>query len=707
MDDGSGKFAPLTEDEIAASSKVGSGAPEREDGELVAPIPADAPEPPHLHLRWGKPSARWIYRDASGSVLQIVFRFDPPGGRKEFLPCTLWRHSAGLRWCWKGLPPPRPMYGLQRLAANPDALVIVCEGEKSADAAQLIFPDHVAVTSPGGSAAAAKADWGLLAGRWAVIWPDNDEPGAKYALEIAAILNGLGCEVTVIDAAALVAIDGGARGPDFEPIGWDAANAIAEWTDTAALRSTALGLASPYAVNEAVTGDAKPTPDGENISPELRPATTIAEIKSAATILNKDDIDGAKHLIEAGVFAKASRIEADQIIKALAKALGVPKAGVEELWRNAGYRAQIRNAPTEKDVATRREAERRECEAKRSAIYERCKNIATNPRLLIAMTDVVARLGVVAERGAILATYLTATSRLCRRRAISLLRRGAAASGKNHVADTVFNLIPEESIVPAIGGSPKALAYFGGVEAVDALKHKLIYIPEAAAIADRYGVESEFTTMLRVLISEGRIVYQTVQTQEDSAPVTVTVTKNGPIAVVITSARTNIEEEMMTRLMVVDADESDDQTRAIIESTLTEREHSVSADELEQWLDFQRWLELGGPYEVQIPFLSSIRRAHGDQKKAPLRYRRDIGNFITAIKASAIIHSAQRERDDHGRIVANLGDYEAAHAAFDRDMGSLYSVNVPDTIKAVVCAIEDMVKRERLKGQVDEGIPAR
>ena len=253
----------------------------------------------------------------------------------------------------------------------------------------------------------------------------------------------------------------------------------------------------------------------------------------------------------------------------------------------------------------------------------------------------------------------------------------------------MFKLIPPESIVAAVGGSPKSLAYYGGVDADDALKHKLIYIPEAAAIADRHGVESEFTTMLRVLISEGRIVYQTVQTQEDGPPITVTATKNGPIAVVITSARANIEEEMMTRLMVVDADESSDQTRAIIENTLTDRQDAVADGELSKWLDFQRWLELGGPYDVIIPFLSAIRQAHSDQARLPLRYRRDIANFLTAIKTSAIIHSAQRKRDERGRVVADLNDYDVAHAAFDRDMGGLYSVNVPDTIKAVVRAIED------------------
>jgi hypothetical protein len=513
----------------------------------------------------------------------------------------------------------------------------------------------------------------------------------------------VGCEVSVIDANALTAIDGGARGSNFEPIGWDAANALAEWADAEALRSAALRLAKPFAATETGAVEAKSPPDEENISVKLLGAATVPEIKSVAASLNKDDIEGAKHLIEAALAAKANPIEVGQIVEALAGSLRVPKAGVEQVWRDIERAKRVLSAPTKDELA---EAESQERLAKRAEIYERCKHIATNPLLLDAMTDLIARLGVVGERRAVSATYLTATSRLCNKSAISLLRRGAAASGKNFLADTVFKLIPSQSVVAAVGGSPKALAYFGGVDAADALKHKLLYIPEAAPIADRHGVESEFTTMLRVLISEGRIVYQTVQTRQDGPPVTVTVTKNGPIAVVITSARANIEEEMMTRLMVIDADESDDQTRAIVESTLTERELSVPADELERWLDFQRWLELGGPYEVHIPFLSAIRRAHGEPTKAPLRYRRDINNFITAVKAAAIIHSAQRRRDDHGRIVADLSDYEAAHGAFDRDMGSLYSVNVPDTIKAVVGAVEEMVKRERLKGQAEEGLPA-
>ena len=505
----------------------------------------------------------------------------------------------------------------------------------------------------------------------------------------------------MIDADALVAIDGGARGSNFEPIGWDAANALAEWTDPEALQSAALSRAKPFAATEAVGVEAKPPPDEENISVTIRGATTVSEIKAASATLDKDDIEGAKRLIEAALAAKANTIEADQIVKAIARSFRVPKAGVEQLWRDIEQAKRVLNAPTEVELA---EAESRERLAKRAELYERCKYIATNPRLLDEMADLVRSLGVVGERHAVLATYLTATSRLCCDRAISLLRRGAAASGKNHLVEAVFKLIPPASIVTAVGGSPKSLAYYGGVDADDALKHKVIYVPEAAAIADKHGVESEFTTMLRVLISECRLVYQTVQTQEDGPPITVTVTKDGPIAVVITSARPNIEEEMMTRLMVVDADESSDQTHAIIENTLTDRHDAVAEGEPNKWVDFQRWLELSAPYDVIIPYISAVRQAHSDQARLPLRYRRDIANFLTAIKTSAILHSAQRERDKRGRIVADLADYEAAHTAFDRDMGGLYSVNVPDTIKAVVRAIEAMIERERHSGQTDQGL---
>jgi hypothetical protein len=332
-----------------------------------------------------------------------------------------------------------------------------------------------------------------------------------------------------------------------------------------------------------------------------------AKEEAARKTAEKKDADGAHGKDEAEIdrLASLSRLDYGRERKEAAKRLGVIVGTLDAMVKTARERA-MRSAK-----ARERTDEQQSRDAKYAELGVRCEDIATDPELLNNMATLVGRMGLVNERSAIKAGYLAATSRLERNGAIALLRRGAAASGKNYPVEKLFRLLPPESIVTAVGGSPKSLPYYGGADAEDALKHKLIYIPEAAAFADKGGIENEFTTMLRVLISEGRIVYQTVQTQENSPPITVTIVKNGPLAVFITSARDNIEEEMLTRLMVLDADESDSQTRAIIENALTsETGERIEQEEIDAWVDFQRWLELGGPYDVVIPFLEAIKAAH-------------------------------------------------------------------------------------------------
>ncbi len=240
-------FTPLTDDERNAAAACDTGGERDEEGagELVSPVPADAPIAPATHPGLGAPTAIWTYRDGRGAPLSSVMRFDPPGQRKQFLPLSLWRDAAGLRWRWKAVPSPRPLYNLDRLAARPDAPVVICEGEKAADAAARVFLKSVAVTSSNGAEAAARADWKSLAGRKVMIWPDADVPGARFAREVATILVGLGCAVTVVDAVALAALDpyGGVR--EYAK-GWDAADAADEWEDVGALRRAAVGLAKPF-----------------------------------------------------------------------------------------------------------------------------------------------------------------------------------------------------------------------------------------------------------------------------------------------------------------------------------------------------------------------------------------------------------------------------------------------------------------------------
>src|SRR5439155_14559290 len=109
------------------------------------------------------------------------------------LPLTFCRLANGRHgWRWHAFSAPRPFYGLDRLAQFTVADVLLVEGEKTADAAQNLFPSYVAVTWPGGAEAVAKADWSILNGRRIVIWPDADASGHRATGRLGDLLFAAG-----------------------------------------------------------------------------------------------------------------------------------------------------------------------------------------------------------------------------------------------------------------------------------------------------------------------------------------------------------------------------------------------------------------------------------------------------------------------------------------------------------------------------------
>ena len=60
---------------------------------------------------------------------------------------------------------PATAHNLHLPREKPKAAVIVVEGEKSAEVAAQLLPDHVCLTSPNGPLAAAKETWKPLDGR--------------------------------------------------------------------------------------------------------------------------------------------------------------------------------------------------------------------------------------------------------------------------------------------------------------------------------------------------------------------------------------------------------------------------------------------------------------------------------------------------------------------------------------------------------------
>lgn len=206
----------LVKDGLAVYQTKAKFTPDQRE-RRVSPPPPDAPAPDFLHRKMGVPSATWAYRDAGGKVLFHIARYDPPGEAKQILPYS-WSPTEG-GWICKAWKAPRPLYGLDLLAAQPTKSVMVVEGEKAADAARrMVGNPYVVVTWPGGAKAADMADWTPLEGRSLLLWPDADEPGIEAMEAIARRLVGKAASIKVLDV----------RGCQ---IGWDAADCVAaEWT---------------------------------------------------------------------------------------------------------------------------------------------------------------------------------------------------------------------------------------------------------------------------------------------------------------------------------------------------------------------------------------------------------------------------------------------------------------------------------------------
>jgi DNA primase len=94
------------------------------------------------------------------------------------------------------------LYGLPALVQRPEAAVLVVEGEATAEAAALLFPELVVISWANGANAIAKTDWRPLAGRPVTLWPDADAPGRKAMVRLGSLLAELGCRLQLVEPPA-------------------------------------------------------------------------------------------------------------------------------------------------------------------------------------------------------------------------------------------------------------------------------------------------------------------------------------------------------------------------------------------------------------------------------------------------------------------------------------------------------------------------
>ena len=208
--------------------------PKKDD--VLIPKKPPFPPPTHIYIKDRgdtKIDAIWTYKNEQGYIIAYDARVDhltPEGKTKKDIFPLRWN---GEKWYTRAMPSPRPLFNLDKIAADKDGkkTVIVVEGCKTAMAAEHYFPNYIVCTWQGGCKAVKLADFSSIYGRNVIIIPDADklidertgdffewenQPGMKAANQIADILYNHRCNIRIVNTKALGEIKSG----------WDIADAL-------------------------------------------------------------------------------------------------------------------------------------------------------------------------------------------------------------------------------------------------------------------------------------------------------------------------------------------------------------------------------------------------------------------------------------------------------------------------------------------------
>jgi hypothetical protein len=309
--------------------------------------------------------------------------------------------------------------------------------------------------------------------------------------------------------------------------------------------------------------------------------------------------------------------------------------------------------------------------ARRAEAASRCADLVNAPDILSRFADDLAQGGFAGSTREAKLLYLVVTSRLLAR-PLSTAVKGPSSAGKSFVVKRVLEFFPPSAFLAMTAMSPKALVY-----SKEPLAHRVLVLYEA----DGMGATAEL--ILRSLLSEGHIVYDTVVSEDGSAPDGKRIEREGPTSFITTTTRVSLHRENETRFFSVTVSDSAEHTRAILLALADEDARPVDYG---PWHALQEFLD-AGEQEVTIPFSRDLA---GSVNGHAIRLRRDFSALLSLIRTHALLHQESRERDERGRIVATIDDYAAVHDLVHHVFAETGEQAIAPDVRETVEAIQQM-----------------
>lgn len=291
--------------------------------------------------------------------------------------------------------------------------------------------------------------------------------------------------------------------------------------------------------------------------------------------------------------------------------------------------------------------------------------------------------GLVGERQNAEVIFLAAASAKLQR-PLNVNVEGASAAGKNYLLAAVARLIPDEDKKTLTGMSPKVLMH----SEEDEYQHKAVFI------AEYEGVQGA-DYAIRTFQSEQVIEWEFVDSSKEGIRKQKRRVK-GPSAFIQATTRVTLHPENETRLLNIQMDESEEQTRAIMERQA--KDAALGAPSMPPGL-FEPWHQLLRSLKqarVRIPFSAQLAEGFPATR---VRSRRDFPKLLGLIEASAFLHQHWRNKDADGSIVATPQDYftvgelfeHCYYAGPDGKVGEL--VQAASQLNLTVFSVADLMQK--------------
>jgi len=298
----------------------------------------------------------------------------------------------------------------------------------------------------------------------------------------------------------------------------------------------------------------------------------------------------------------------------------------------------------------------------------------------------VRRAGVAGEQRPAKITYLALTSRVLpwgkpTNRPVSAIAKGTSSSGKSHTQQTVLRFFPEQAYFDLGSMSKRFLLY-----TEESLEHRFLIVPEWAVIAK----DEEIVAALRTLLSEGRLIHGTVD--GDRKRQARRIEKAGPTGLLMTTTAASVDPELETRCLAFLTDDSPEQTRSVFQALAALEAEDEPDVAFEEWQELQRWIADCGEHRVEIPYVAALAEL---MPNGVTRLRRDFVSLLCLVRAHAVLHQCTRSRNDQGRIVAAVADYQAVRGLIGELIAEGVEASVPPAIRETVEAVRRLTAQER------------